>query len=633
MKDLKFKIGIDGRPLIVHYILSSAYAERCIKELLHHQNPSFGFDIETGKIEQYRNDPQAGLCPYRSFPSLLQFYDGTENIYMFDVRELPLEMFQPIFDIKRVIAHNAIFDVTHMTHRGIKNIKADCTMIAYNMVQCAKFASLEEEDEAYSGGALEGEGQVADWITKSERMGASLRAVTAKLLGIRVDKEQQTSNWTDRPLEKEQLMYAAKDAYFTYEIGKILAQDIKQHKLGSVYKLNREAIAPVVQMILNGWSIDEEKHRLHIKEWSKKKDSLEVQIAKIFGAATNIKSFHQIANWLEKKLPKEVKKKWARSEKTGKLKSDAQTLSKFSNLSFVAPLLEFKKLEKMLSTYGTPLLDRICPVTNRLHGSFTLGYTATGRLSSRSPNLQNLPRGEAIREIFRSNSGQLVAADYGQIELRVAAELSRDKQMLGAFATGIDIHALTASKITGRKIDRVTKEDRQLAKSLNFGLLFGLGAKGLIEYAAWNYKVHLDLATAYKHYETFFTTYSGYEEWQRKMRKACDQSNKTSTKMGKARRLLPGKGYTRSVNHPVQGSAAEVVILALNKLNRALPKNIKLISCIHDEIILECDKKHCDIASSVLQQSMEEAYLELFPKASLNKLVDVKTGDTWAATK
>lgn len=630
--DLKFGVQIDDKQLSVVYITTNDLAERCIQLLLESKSPVLGFDIETGKKPQHLYDPVAGLCAYRSFPSLVQFYDSTNSrVYMFDTHQLPIQQLQPIFTTKRVIAHNAIFDLQHMKHNGLKVPVIDCSMIMYNLVRCAEGEAEDETEE-------EGEGELIDWISKAEKHGASLRAVVANLLGVRVEKELQTSNWTDRPLSKEQLFYAAKDAYFTYEAGKILASKIKDLGLGNVYRLNREALHPVTTMILNGVSIDEKKHRKCCKVWQKDRDKHQVTVLRHFGSLTNIRSTHHISKWLESKLPIEIQHIWPRSEKTGKLRSDAKSLTIFSHLPFVTPLLEYKKLDKLLSTYGPSLLDKICPVTKRLHGSYTLGYTQTGRLSSRNPNLQNQVRGSELRSIFIAEEGhRLVGADYSQIEIRVASELSRDAAMLTAYRTGVDLHSFLASRITGKPVDKISKEDRQLSKALGFGMMFGLGAKGLVDYARWNYGVKLTEEEAYTHYRTFFDTYKGYALWQKKKRDEAAKLGTTTTVMGKLRKLQDIGAYTRSVNHPVQGSAAEVVITALNLLQKRIDNNqrdaVKLLLCVHDEIVLEVKSPKVEEAKKLLETAMVNAYLTLFKNGITNKLVDVKDGRTWAELK
>lgn len=628
---MKFAFRLLDKQINCIYVTQVAVAEQCVRRLLERSHHVLGFDIETGRKAGFLNDGAAGLCPYRSFISLIQLYDGIDTIYMFDMLSIPLPMLAPVFKAKRLVAHNAIFDAQHLMHNGITDFKIDCSMIMYNMARCAEYTSAEEEEAEIE----EGDGTKLDFLAKYERHGASLRAVTAKLLGIYVDKDLQTSNWTDRPISKTQLAYAAKDAFLTFEIARILSKQIVDAGMSRVYSLNRQAIFPVCQMILNGINFNVEQHEVDCAQWAKEQDALHIQILKLFGSSMNIRSTTQLSKWLDKNLSAKDQHSWPRSEKTNLLKSDAKTLNLYSHLPFVKPLLEYKRLEKMLGTYGLPLIAKINPVTKRLHGSYTLGYTATGRLSSRSPNIQQLPRDSHIRGVFtKGKDTVLVGADYGQIEMRVAALLSRDKTMLNAFDKSIDLHKYIAHVVTGKPLAKVTKEDRQLGKSLNFGLLFGLGAPGLVEYSKWNYGVDLSLDQARDYVKKFFNTYSGYAAWQKKQRDACEISEEVRTKLGKVRKLPPGKMYTRSVNHPVQGTAAEVMLLALNKLYTSVDNNsISMIACVHDEILLEVDTDSVEEATDILQANMEDAMKQVFPTATLQDLVEVKVGNTWAELK
>jgi len=634
MKDKKFKIRLRDKEYHIHYICTYTYAIKCVQKLLEVRTPSFGFDIETAKKVGYTYDPVAGLCPYRSTISLIQFYDGIDSVYVFDALELSgwAEFLAPIFKEKALIAHNAMFDKQHLMHLGIET-NMHCTMIMYNMWHCAKYDSNEaEEKEITDSWQEEGTGTTLDWLGKAERMGASLRVVTAKLLGVHVEKDQQVSDWSVRPLSAEQLVYAAKDSIFTFEIAQILVADMKQFNMIRSYTLNKKALKPVCQMILNGIKLDVDTHKRHIVEWTTKKDKLHKKITSLMGANANIRSTKQISNWLEANLAKTDKRKWPRSEKTGLLLSNAQTLTEFSALPFVQPLLDYKKLEKMLNTYGQALIDKINPVTGRLHGGFTLGYTSTGRMSSRHPNFQNFPRDTSIKEIFIAEPGNiLVGADYGQMELRVAALLSRDRRMLQAYKDGADLHQITAAAITGKKLESITARERTIAKSLNFGLLFGTGVNGLMNYAKWQYGVEMPRETAADYIKTFFKLYSGYANWQNKIRLKTEETGLVRTVMGKPRAIHLDRVYTQSVNHPVQGSAAEVVLTALIKLSNI--KGARLINCVHDEFILEADEGETKHVQKQLKKVMIDAMLEVFPSATTLNLVDVKVGESWAKIK
>ena len=643
MRSHKFAVDIQGKKLKCFYTRDPVHAETAIARLLNNSTRTLGFDIETGKIEKYRDDKEAGLDPYRSFPSLMQFYDGIDTCYMFDTKPgfgVPLSMFNQVFKEKRLIAHNAIFDASHMAHAGHAGLRFDCSMMLYNAVRCADYASQEQEEKALEEDwePEEGDGEVLDWLGKGERYGASLRSVVAKLLGFEISKDLQTSNWTDRGLDKEQLVYAAADSWLTYEVGKILGDRAVDLGLSTVYKLNRKAIHPVVRMMLTGCRINEEMHEKNLRKWVRQKDELHLKLLRVFGPRMNMRSPVQMSNWLERNLPIATQHMWARSEKSGYLKTDAKTLSKFLHLPFVSGLLEYKTLDKVINTYGYKLLDKINPVTGKLHTRFTLLFTATGRMSSRDPNVQNMPvrKTPELRKIFQADEGcTLLAPDYNQIEMRVIATLSGDKAMLKAFHDGIDLHVATAAEVLGVRIDRVTDDQRRLAKSLNFGLIFGLGVPGLIEYAAWNYRVKLTKNQAYKLYAAYFKLFVGMANWQASQRSVCGKQGFVDTVLGKRRALQPVGTYTRAVNHPVQGTAAEIVIESVNLIDKATRniEEIKMLLTCHDENLAQCPLDMQKETEEILEANMIDAAVKILPGIPTRGLVSLKAGATWAAAK
>jgi len=613
---LQYPKGRRGSKVI--FIDNTPDAKKAVKEILDGP-PTLSYDIETGKL---RDHPQAGLSPYLSSISLFQFCNG-ETIYIFDAYGIDSTILFDIFETKNIIAHYALFDLMHTLHNTGKNIESmHCTMIMYNLLKCARFAN----NSAIDG---EGDGQVANWMGKQERYGGSLRAVAAHILGIDISKTQQTSDWSQRPLSKEQLCYAATDVLVTYDCAKVLLKALSKYKLSSIYNLNRKAMHPLVRMMLNGLKVDTDAHIKHIEEWEKEKQNKLQQIEVLFDGV-NLNSPTQISKWIEANVDKKLKTNWPVSEKTGLFKADTKTLHRYQALPWVDTLLSYKKYSKLLSTYGQSLLDAINPVTNRLHGSFTLGYTGTGRLSSRNPNLQNIPRGTTMRSIFIPSPRNIyVGADYSQIEIRVAGILSGDKAILQAYKDGIDLHKLIVAKVTGKDLKEITKQERQMGKAINFGLLFGMGWRGLIEYSKWNYGVSMTEQDSRKAVSEFRNLYKGYTSWQKKCRQQADISGTTTTMVGKVRKLSVTNQYTCSVNHPVQGSAAEIVIQALCNLYDA---GAYIVNCVHDEIILEVLEYNVEEHSSTLEKCMIKAVTDIFPKCPkdmLKGIVELKTGKNW----
>lgn len=637
----QFAVEIKGKKIRCAYIDDSATADKAIHRLLNRSTPTLGFDIETGKKKKYRDDKQAGLDPYRSFPSLVQFYDGIDTCYMFDTKRINIKQLQPVFTNKRVIAHHAIFDCSHMTLAGITDIKIDCSLILYYMTRAAEFPNtfMEKESIEDEWETEEGDGQVLDWLSPGEWYASNLRAVSAKLLGVEVSKEHQNSNWTDRPLSKEQLIYAAADSWLTYECGKILAKKAKKLGLEKVYGLNRKSIQVVSDMTLHGVMLDEEAHWKKCKQWAKERDRLYIELIPTFGPRLNLNSSTQLAHWLEKNVPLTLQHMWPRSEKTGRMSTSGPTMDKFKNqLPFVGKLFEYRTVNKLLSTYGPSLLEKINPVTGRLHGRFTLGKTYTGRLSSVDPNLQNIPRSEDLRSIFiadTKNGMEFSRADYSQVELRVLSVFARDQAMLKAFMQGMDIHTLLASYITGRPMDKITAEDRRMAKAGNFGFVYGLQPKQFVEYARWNYKVAMTLEQGFKLHRMFFRLFHGVASWHNLQRHRCGELGYTSTHMGKRRALLPKQLFTIPVNHPIQGTSAEITITAQNAVARSLShcKSSNLWMTCHDELVVEHRVEDRAEVHQILYNDMLGAAVKVLPNLPVTGLLEPTSGRNWSEAK
>jgi DNA polymerase-1 len=364
--------------------------------------------------------------------------------------------------------------------------------------------------------------------------------------------------------------------------------------------------------------------------WAAKKECLKV-------TGLDDLTGHKLATWLEANLPSDVLAMWPRTDKTDKLKTDSHVFADFGYLDIVEPFEKYQKAYKLTSSFGDSLIGKLNPKTKRIHPSYKICGARTGRLSCTNPNLQQIPRPiegdtkDSIRDSFISGQGfTFVCADYSQIELRVGAALSGDEQMLDAYRRGIDLHSLTASQILRKRLEDVTKQDRQLAKAYNFGLMFGLGANKFSHYARKSYGVEVTHKEATSAIETFRETYSGYRDWQLKQAEASSTSGTCVTPCGKLRKLPRDNIYGNSMNHPVQGGAAEVVLHALIRVNKL---GLRLVNCVHDEIMIEVpDNSHFEY-KNLLATCMVEGFLDVFPGGITKGLVETGIGETWAKAK
>jgi DNA polymerase-1 len=292
----------------------------------------------------------------------------------------------------------------------------------------------------------------------------------------------------------------------------------------------------------------------------------------------------------------------------------------------VGLVLRRKQVKKQVSTYGDGYLRHVDATTGRIHASYRLIGAASGRMSCSTPNLQNIPRDPAYRRCIRpTTAGRvLVKADYSQIELRIAAQISGDVAMRRAFQAGEDLHTTTARAVLGRE---PTKDDRQLAKALNFGLLYGMGAERLRSYAQHDYGVTLSEQEAVRFRERFFQTYPGLRAWHRAQH---DGAVTTSTLSGRPRHFV--RQFTEKLNSPVQGAGADILKGAMTRLwhDRASVPSAVPVLAVHDEIVCEVDTDEAERCAAWLREHMMAAGVALLPGVPVAVEVDIVAD--WSGT-
>ncbi len=305
----------------------------------------------------------------------------------------------------------------------------------------------------------------------------------------------------------------------------------------------------------------------------------------------------------------------------------------------VAPLLRFKAIDKLLGTFGKGYANHRHTVTDNLHPSLLIAGTTGGRFACRNPNVQNPPRRAEFRELFCAEPGRvLVAADFSQIELRVAALLSKDARMMAAYEQGQDLHRVTAAAIAGVSQDAITPEQRQAAKAINFGNLYQQRPAGLARYARNSYGVDMSIKQAADAQDGFFKAYPELRHWQRCRIQEARVYGEVATRMNLKRDFRERRGYleAEACNHPIQGSAGEILLSALGKLTVHLDGlDARLYNHIHDEIILSVAAVDEVPAMQALAVAMADGFLTIFPEGEglLEGLVEVKAGHSWADVK
>ncbi len=428
--------------------------------------------------------------------------------------------------------------------------------------------------------------------------------------------------------------YAAEDADITLRLFNKLSSLLKGKK-GQI-KLLQEIEYPLVHVLAaveqNGAKIDKNKLAAHSQELSEKISELTSQAFAIAGEEFNLDSPKQLLEILYDKLQLPVLKKTPK----GQPSTNEETLQRLSE-EYDLPkiILQYRTLAKLKSTYTDSLIKIENPKTKRIHTSYQQAITSTGRLSSTEPNLQNIPiktaEGRRIREAFVPEKGNvLISADYSQIELRIMAHLSKDKNLTNAFNAGLDVHSATAAEVFGVSLESVTEDQRRSAKAINFGLMYGMSAFGLTR------QLDIPRAEAQKYLDTYFERYTGVKDYMANTKAQAKEDMYVETLMGRRlylNEINAANGLRRqaaeraAINAPLQGSAADIIKKAMIDINGFLKKEIpetKMIMQVHDELIFETPEKSADDVLNLMKNMMEAAV-----KLDIPLVADAAIGKNW----
>ena len=431
----------------------------------------------------------------------------------------------------------------------------------------------------------------------------------------------------------EVVNYACEDADITLQLADVLIPKLEEEGLAALFRdVEMPLLSVLMDMELEGVALD----TAHLAQFSdtlaQELDALQRSIQGHAGVPFNVDSPKQLGDVLFEHLeiPAKVKK-----TKTGQYPTSEAVLSKLKDKHpIVGEVLEYRKLKKLRSTYVEPLPSLLHSETGRVHTTYMQVVAATGRLSSKDPNLQNIPirtaQGREIRKAFvpRSANHVLVAADYSQVELRIAAAMSEEQGLIEAFQKGEDIHAATAAKVFGVPLDDVSREQRSQAKAVNFGILYGQGAFGLAE------NLGISRKEAKAIIEAYHSQFSGLEAFTQTCVAQAREAGYASTLLGR-RRPLPdihsnnavvrAFAERNAVNTPIQGSAADIIKVAMIEVAREMKgMESKLIMQVHDELVVDAVESELDDVKDLLVRCMERAI-----KLSVPLDVEVSHGQTW----
>lgn len=442
-------------------------------------------------------------------------------------------------------------------------------------------------------------------------------------------------------VEIEKLVfYACEDVDLTYKIYTNLTNQIHKDAdlLGLFNSIEMPLIECLMEMEMNGISIDEQKFKDLSKDFSKEIQKLIEEIYKMAGTDDfNINSTQQLSKVLFDKLKLPIK--GIKKTQTGYSTASSELEKLRKKHPIISQIESYRELTKLKNTYIDTLPKLVNPKTNKIHTSFNQTGAATGRLSSTDPNLQNIPTrteyGQKIRKAFIASKGNtLISADYSQIDLRVVAHISNDKEMITAFKNDEDIHTYTAARMFGKEKSEVTPDERNTAKMINFGIIYGMGAYGLSS------RLGIDRHTAHDFITTYFEKYTGVKQYMDEAITSAHQNGYAKTLSGRKRYLpelkskdnqIKSSGERIAINMPVQGSAADIIKIAMNNIHHKIQKEklpYKMLVQIHDELIFEVQEKEVEKAEKMIKTEMENA----FP-LSIPLKVNIGNGDNWSDIK
>ncbi len=563
--------------------------------------PFIGIDTET-----------TGLDPHTARLRLLQLATPTHS-FIIDLFQTPVASLQPLLALLAAphpikVSHNAKFETKFLLkHCGVRLQGVFDTYLASQLIAAG--------DESIRHG---------------------LASVAQRWLGFTLDKEEQRSDWSSSTLSESQLDYAARDAQVLLPLRERLQEKLEELDLTRVAQIEFDAVLSLAALEIAGVYLDAAQWRALIEEVRGKHeivgDALRRELAatapqqSLFDEPTaiNLDSPAQLQAALKQHLGIELN-----NTREGSLQ---KLVPQYPILSQV---LEYRHLSKSLSSYGENFLEHINKTTGRIHAEFRQLGTPTGRMTATQPSLQQVPHDAAYRSCFAAPAGRkLIVADYSQIEMRILADFANDEALLTAFASGADLHRTTSAQMHGLKLEDVTPQQREAAKRLNYGLVYGMGAEGLAS------QINSSVKEAELLIEKYFTAYAGVARWLRAAADTATREGRSRTASGRlwVYRLDPRDPETGrqqfgalqrvGKNTPIQGSASDIFKRAMTLVNAALlPYDAFIVNSIHDEIVVECAAAIAEETKALVVEAMTAAGREFLARVPV--IVEAIVSDAW----
>jgi DNA polymerase-1 len=597
------------------------------------------FDLETDSLERLSagivgfclavEPPTAYYVPVGHLRGAAQADSGQMNLFAGSAElapgQLPIE--RVVEAIRPAMTDPNIFKVAH-------NAKFDCMILERHGIQAypVKFDTM-----------------IAEWLTDPSTKHKGLKDLSRHRLGAEmteiedlIGRGKNQVTFGEVPIEVA-APYGAADADMTLRLVPPLQQELEEKGLTKLIDMEMELLPVVADMERAGVRIDTDFFRHMSQDLAAAMLNLEQTIYEIAGEPFNINSTQQLSDILFKKLqlPREGLKKIA----SGHYSTAADVLENLKvadTTGIINAIIEYRELGKLKGTYVDALPQMINPATGRIHTSFSQTGAITGRLASSNPNLQNIPIrsevGQRIRRGFITEPGwTFLSVDYSQVELRILAHISQDETLLEAFREDQDIHTATAAAIYGIPVEKVTKNQRRFAKTINFGLIYGMGAFRLAR------ETGLTLGEAETYVKKYFAQFPGIERYLEGTRQKARTDGYVETLFGRRRyfpvlktamsnanRQAVQRAEREAVNHPIQGTAADIIKLAMIRLHAELTARYRarLLLQVHDELLLEVPLEELDEVRDLVIDLMSDAF-----KLDVPLKVEAETGANWLELK
>ncbi len=524
---------------------------------------------------------------------------------------------KPVLQDKSIkkIGQNIKFDYIILYHRGIDmNSMEDTMLMSYALDAGKNRHNMDALSEIHLGHKT---------ISYKDLVGTGKKQINFSEVDIKLAKK-----------------YAAEDADITYRLYKIFLKNLKSEKLLNIYEIFEKPLIKILALMeINGVKVDKKFLKLLSDKFEKKINNLEKEIFKISKKEFNIGSTKQLGEVMYNEMKISSMKK----TKKGSFATSAQVLEDLAFKGHKLPklVLDWRQVAKLKNTYSDSLQEHINPTSKRVHTSFLLAATSTGRLASSDPNLQNIPikseDGKDIRKSFiAEDKYTLISADYNQIEMRILADLADVKELKKAFKNNEDIHSLTASQVFNTNVNKVDSNMRRKAKTINFGIIYGISQYGLAK------QIGVSNIEAKDFLNSYFLKFPEIKDYMESTIKFCRRSGYVNNIFGRRTHItgINDKNFNvrnfqerAAINAPIQGSASEIMRMAMIRIYEKF-KEMKNLECkillqIHDELIFEVKNGEAKKYSKIIQDEMSSVKDSDLHSFSIPLLVDVNVGDNW----